>query len=155
MDERFREIVEALDPLYQELLTMEPEKAPHFPKTMPRSGIYIFSEGDQHLYVGRSNQLRQRLQAHGQPSSMHLTATFAFILACEEAEGLGISFPPETSRSEREKHPDFAPVYTQMKQRVRDMDVRYVEEADQVRQALLEIYVATALGTEYNSFETH
>jgi hypothetical protein len=35
------------------------------------------------------------------------------------------------------------------------MDVRYVEEKDALRQALLEIYVSVVLKTPYNDFETH
>jgi hypothetical protein len=41
-----------------------------------------------------------------------------------------------------------------MKQRLRAMEVRYVEEADQVRQALLEMYAALALETKHD-FGTH
>jgi hypothetical protein len=35
------------------------------------------------------------------------------------------------------------------------MKLRYVEEPDPLRQALLEIYAATLLKTEFNDFETH
>ncbi len=35
------------------------------------------------------------------------------------------------------------------------MQVRYVEERDPLRQALLEIYVALVLKTPYNDFNTH
>ena len=35
------------------------------------------------------------------------------------------------------------------------MELRYVEEADPLRQTLLEIYVAVALKTPYNDFDTH
>jgi hypothetical protein len=35
------------------------------------------------------------------------------------------------------------------------MDVRYVEETDPLRQALLEIYVSIILKTPYNDFDTH
>ena len=35
------------------------------------------------------------------------------------------------------------------------MDLRFVDEADPIRQALLEIYVAVVLGTPYNDFDTH
>lgn len=35
------------------------------------------------------------------------------------------------------------------------MSFRYVEETDQVRQALLEIYTAVTLQTPYNEFKTH
>ena len=33
--------------------------------------------------------------------------------------------------------------------------IRFVEETDPVRQALLEIYVAAVLGTPYNDFDNH
>jgi hypothetical protein len=35
------------------------------------------------------------------------------------------------------------------------MELRYVEEPDPLRQALLEIYVAVVLRTPHNNFETH
>jgi len=41
------------------------------------------------------------------------------------------------------------------KERIRGMEYRYVEEADQNRQALLEIYCAVVLATPYNDFGTH
>jgi hypothetical protein len=35
------------------------------------------------------------------------------------------------------------------------MDLRFVEEWDPTRQALLEIYVSVFLRTKYNDFDTH
>jgi hypothetical protein len=35
------------------------------------------------------------------------------------------------------------------------MDIRFVEEADPNRQALLEIYVTLCLEARYNDFDTH
>ncbi len=35
------------------------------------------------------------------------------------------------------------------------MDLRFVEETDPFRQALLEMYAAIALKTPHNDFETH
>jgi hypothetical protein len=35
------------------------------------------------------------------------------------------------------------------------MDLRFVEEHDPLKQALLEIYVSIVLGTAYNHFNTH
>jgi len=35
------------------------------------------------------------------------------------------------------------------------MVVRWVQESDPVKQALLEIYVAVVLQTPYNDFDTH
>lgn len=54
-----------------------------------------------------------------------------------------------------EKDKEFAPAFTEAKERVRQMDIRFVEKKDPLGQALLEIYVAVALDTEYNDFETH
>jgi hypothetical protein len=35
------------------------------------------------------------------------------------------------------------------------MDLRFVEESDPIRQALLEIYSARVLKTPYNDFDNH
>jgi hypothetical protein len=51
--------------------------------------------------------------------------------------------------------PTFAAAFSDAKQRIRAMDYRFVEEGDQNRQALLEIYCAVVLNTRYNDFGTH
>ena len=51
--------------------------------------------------------------------------------------------------------PVFASAFKAAKERIRSMEYRYVEEPDQNRQALLEIYVAVVLATPYNDFGTH
>jgi excinuclease UvrABC nuclease subunit len=48
---------------------------------MPAAGIYVFSEGDQALYVGRSNDLRGRIGRQCRPGATHRIAAFAFRLA--------------------------------------------------------------------------
>jgi hypothetical protein len=50
---------------------------------------------------------------------------------------------------------EFSQAFTEAKARIREMDYRYVEETDQTRQALLEIYASVALKTPYNDFNTH
>jgi hypothetical protein len=50
--------------------------------------------------------------------------------------------------------PIFAQVSAAAKERIRKMEYRYVE-ADQNKQALLEIYCAVVLKTPYNDFATH
>ena len=52
-------------------------------------------------------------------------------------------------------NPVFAAAFAAAKERIRRMEYRYVEEDDQTRQALLEIYCAVVLGTTYNDFGTH
>ena len=51
--------------------------------------------------------------------------------------------------------PEFQTAFETAKWRIRNMEFRYVEEPHPIRQSLLEIYVAIALDTPYNSFETH
>jgi len=46
-------------------------------------------------------------------------------------------------------------MFSATKERVRNMDVRYVEENDPATQAILEIYAAIALETRYNDFDNH
>jgi hypothetical protein len=59
------------------------------------------------------------------------------------------------SRAELVKDVLFASAFEKARQRVALMDLRFVEETDPTRQALLEIYTATVLKTPYNDFDTH
>lgn len=62
MNPKFRELVESLEPKYSALLSMAPVRFGSLPKEIPLRGIYLFSEGATHLYVGRTNGIRKRLQ---------------------------------------------------------------------------------------------
>ena len=59
------------------------------------------------------------------------------------------------SRAALMKDDLFRAAFVKAKNRVRNMDLRWVEEPDPLRQALLEIYVAVVLKTPYNDFNTH
>ena len=61
--------------LDQALLDQEP-----MPSELCRSGIYVFYENNEPLYVGRSDNIRRRIQMHSRPSSPAGSANFAFIL---------------------------------------------------------------------------
>jgi hypothetical protein len=155
VNEIFRQHVESLHPLFERLMTMAPLKVCDLPRLMPSRGIYLFSEGNAHLYVGRTNRLRTRLSEHCRKGSTHNSAPFAFLLARAECDMHSASYRPEGSRAELEKHEIFGPAFIAAKVRVRNMDVRFVEECDPLRQALLEMYVSIALATPHNSFENH
>lgn len=60
---------------------MPPVGHGRFPKPMPMKGVYLFSEGEKHMYVGRSNNLRRRYGHHCNPGSPHNQAVFAFKIA--------------------------------------------------------------------------
>jgi hypothetical protein len=82
-------------------------------------------------------------------------AAFAFRLARERTGNLNASYKRKGSRSELILNAGFRKAFDLAKARIRRMNVRFVEEADPVRQAVLEIYIATALNTPYNDFDTH
>ncbi|TPQ25759.1 hypothetical protein C2U68_13720 [Methylomonas koyamae] len=155
MNKIFRDFIESLEPSYQRLMKMEPVTVATLPKDMPTSGIYLFSEGDEHLYVGRTNTIRKRLQNHCRPSSGHNSATFAFRLARQITGKITATYTEKGSREYLQSHPEFGPVFIEQRARVRNMSVRYVSEPDPMRQALLEMYVSVSLGTPHNDFDNH
>ena len=68
---------------------------------------------------------------------------------------LKAAYSASGSRAALVMDPAFGPAFIRAKARAAAMDLRYVEEADPVRQALLEIYVAVTLKTPYNDFDNH
>jgi hypothetical protein len=155
MNPDFTKLVESLEPKYQALMGMTPVKYAALPKGLPIRGIYLFSEGANHLYVGRTNRLRQRLRGHCIPSGSHFTATFAFRIARKATGRIAASYSKSGSRADLLKDMAFASAFEEAKRRIASMDLRYVEESDPTRQALLEIYAATILKTPYNDFDNH
>ncbi len=156
MDAVFIGHVQALRPQLQRLMTMVPMKPAALPRQMPKAGVYLLSEGDRHLYVGRSNSIRGRIGRHCLPGATHRMAAFAFRLAREATGNLRVTYKKgEGSRADLMENMDFVNAFTAAKARIREMDLRFVEENDAVRQTLLEVYVAVVLATPYNDFDNH
>ncbi|MGD0398722.1 MAG: GIY-YIG nuclease family protein [Syntrophobacteraceae bacterium] len=156
MDAKFLSHVEALAPQLAKLLAMKPVTPESLPRKMPRKGIYLLSAENQHLYVGRSNDIRKRMRGHSSLGAKHNTAAFAFLLAREATGNLRATYKPgEGSRAGLMRTPGFVAAFESAKERIRKMHLRFVEEADPVRQALLEIYVALTLDARYNDFDNH
>ena len=155
MHESFKRYTDAIHGSYERLMEMQPVTIPALPKSAPSNCIYLFSEAAQHMYVGRTRRLRQRMRQHSTPGARHNQAVFAFRLAREATGNTEAAYTPDGSRAALLADSNFATAFSDAKERVRRMDVRYVEETDPLRQALLEIYVAVVLGTPYNDFDTH
>lgn len=156
MNPKFAALVEVLAPKLERLLAMPPLTYGTLPASMPKSGVYLFTEAGRHLYVGRSNVLVGRYGRHCRPGATHKQAAFAFQLAREATGKTKASYRPgENSRAGLMLDPTFAAAFIAAKERIRKMEYRYVEEAHQNRQALLEIYCAVVLETPYNDFGTH
>lgn len=155
MHESFKQYVETLHPSFERLLNMHPVKIASLPKPLPEKCVYLFSEGKNHLYVGRTRRLRNRLRQHSIAGAQHNQAVFAFKLAREATGQMIATYSAQGSRKALSADPSFDTAFSQAKNRVRNMDLRFVEETDPLRQALLEIYASVVLGTKYNDFDTH
>lgn len=155
MNPHFREVIETLHPALESLLAMPPVTTLTLPRRMPESGIYLFTERGSHLYVGRSNRLRSRIRNHGGPSAGENVASFAFRIARTDTGNITASYQVHGSRKDLLMDPTFLAAFNTAKTRVQRMEVRFVEERNQLKQAVLEIYAAVALGTTFNDFDTH
>jgi predicted GIY-YIG superfamily endonuclease len=155
MNETVKRYFDALHPKFEILIGMEPVKIATVPKGAPSRAVYLFSESGQHLYVGRTNHLRNRMRQHSIPAAQHNQAVFAFRLARKQTGRTLAAYSSEGGRVALSKDPDFAHAFTTSKARIREMDLRFVEETDPFQQALLEIYTAIALNTLHNDFENH
>jgi len=119
-------------------------------------GIYVFYKSGKPVYVGRSDKIKSRVNLHARPSSMHGSATFAFILArrryFEEHRG-NLSL----SRSELEKIPEFAEVFSKFKEEINTYKFKFLLIENDILQTMVEPYLAFKLCTypENNTFENH
>ena len=153
MNRRFAELVAPLEDKCRELLAMSQIEASKVPRDTPVGGVYLFSEGEAHLYVGRTKRpIRERIrnQFGANPSA----ASFPWLIA-REATDRRATYKRNGSRKELLKDPEFRTAYDDARARIREMQVRYVHESEPLRQALLEIYVAVTTAARYNDFDTH
>jgi excinuclease UvrABC nuclease subunit len=152
----FAAVTESLHPSFEKLILQAPLREARFPKEFPKRGVYLFSESDRHLYVGRSNTLRGRYGRHCNPGASHRMAAFAFKLAREKTGKIKASYKAGAeSRAGLMENLEFKDAFVTAKRRIRLMDYRWVEETDPVKQCLLEVYCAVVLQTKYNDFDNH
>lgn len=154
MDDKFATLIENLHKKYAELMSVSPVTIATLPATTPSGGVYLFSEKGRHLYAGRTKRaIGDRLKDH---VSSARDCPFAWRLAREET-GFTIPNYAKTGNTRKKllKDPIFNAAYKRAKERIREMEVRFVGESDPLRQALLEIYVAVVSGAKYNDFDTH
>ena len=104
MNPKFRELVEALEAKHRELLEMRPVAASDTPSNTPPGGVYLFSDGEKHLYAGRTKR-RIHERVRNQFGSNPNAASFPWLIA-REATGRtatykkeGSAMTPATSRS--------------------------------------------------------
>ena len=155
LDPAFGRYVDPLPGLLERLLACPPFVYAERPRVPDRGGVYLFTEGEQHLYVGRTGKLRQRLGQHCRPSSGHNSAPFTFLLTREVTGRMSATYRAGEGRDELMNEPVFRRAFKEQNARVNRMLIRYVEEGNPNRQMLLEVYVAVVLPTRYNDFDNH
>jgi hypothetical protein len=155
MHEAFHTFTDNLHPKFEALMAQTPVKDGVLRPEFKGSGVYLFSERGQSLYVGRTRDVRKRFGQHTRVSSGHNGAPFAFKLA-RHATGIVKSDykPGDTSRAGLLLNADFSRAFAEAIERVRRMEFRFVEEVDPTRQCLLEVYVSVVCGSPYNDFST-
>lgn len=115
MTPNFAQVLELLEPAFQRLIQMPPGNAGKMPRNMPTQGVYLFSEGSQHLYVGRSDNIRRRIGLHCRPGSQHNQATFAFRMARHKTGCIAATYTVSGSRSEMVKDAVFGSMFAECK----------------------------------------
>jgi hypothetical protein len=150
MSPEFRQAVEALHTKFENLIAALPyaEGA-----SLPKQGVYLFSESGAPFYVGRSNNIPQRRRQHTMRCSQTNQAALAMLIARAETER-AVDYQ-KGARARLLADGIFMEAFEKAKERVRKMEFRAVAETDQTRQALLEIYCAITLKTPHNDFGTH
>jgi hypothetical protein len=156
MDQIFVRYVENLHSKLEALVSMTPVTPTALPKIMCKKGVYLLSEGEKHPYVGRSNEIKKRIGRHCRPGATHRMAAFAFRLARETTGNLKAHTRKVLDqRAALIEDETFSKAFTRAKVRISQMNVRFVDEPDLIKQALLEIYVSVVLKTPYNDFDNH
>jgi hypothetical protein len=150
----FESLVTELPNLLDRLLVAPAAKVADHDPIPEVAGIYLFSELDHAIYVGQTRKLRQRLRNHTNPLGKNNQATFAFLVAKDEAARAGVD--TDLFRAQLEADRKFAGHFKAAKLRVSEMDVRFIELAGPIERSVFEIYASLALDTlVFNSFETH
>ena len=102
--------------------------------------------------LDRSQRLGREFDRTAHPDAPLADAPFAFKLARHATDNLLKGGP---TRKALEADPAFAVAFAVARERVANMQFRWVEEADPNRQCLLEIYATVVLDARYNDFINH
>jgi hypothetical protein len=159
---RFQVLLEQLSERLDQLLASRPYLRDRRPPVPHVAGVYLFSERETHLYVGRTKDVNARLGQHVASGSTHNQAAFAFNIARREAAARGRPINGLTRKRLGEDSEFVRGFFAPAKSRVRAMNFRFVEidpdhqDADALS-TLMEVFTSVRLGTEgdFNLFGTH
>jgi hypothetical protein len=153
MHEEFKKFIDGLDEQLRQLLHMVPLTLEQPIRNSPKGGVYLFTENGVHLYVGRTKRhFSDRLKGHINTAT---DCPFAFRIARKETGFTESSYSGDGTRKKLLANAHFVSAYEAAKNRIKKMEIRWIQESDPTRQALLEIYVSVVLKTPFNDFDTH
>ena len=128
-------------------------------------GVYAFYEEGSPMHVGRSDDIRERVQVHGRPGSdlgqaacaatiARMYATIRYRIGKPDTIGLRQKDLHERILKARRECARFRAEYDEgfdnAKVRVSQMCVHFVEIPDAIEQTIFEVYAHVKLGTPYN-----
>ena len=154
MHKKFLKYTNNLKDKYIELMGSQPIKMEDLKnqKNIPTGGVYVFSEGKNHLYVGRTKrEITKRIKGHVNTSK---DCSIAFRIARDETWYTKAAYGGKYTRKKLLEIRKFKREYQKAKKRIKKMDIRLIEETHPIRQSLLEIYTAVMRKTKYNDFST-
>jgi len=151
----FNDIIEQMPILFERLQQAQAVERVNVREQFPfKGGIYVLYENSNPMYVGRTKrQIAKRVLIHGRACSKHNAASFAFLLAKEQAKRKGINLL--RTRKELQSDGQFNAIFSKQKERISKMTVKAVQISDPETQAIFEIYASKMLQTKYNDFNTH
>lgn len=168
--ESFAELVAWLPTMLEELLASPIYNGVERPPRNQR-GIYLFTDGGQHLYVGRTGitararagttesntSFRARFDNHTQRGTRPGTAPFANRLMRERATEGGIEIPHEWWTKREAEGAEIFGLFCEAKKRIFQMECRVIgfdDDTKGIRSTVGETYVHARLGTPHNEFLT-
>jgi predicted GIY-YIG superfamily endonuclease len=147
----FEKYIEALPGLFTKLNEASP--CTYSATKLPaRPAVYVFIENEKVVRVGRTKNLKRRIQNHLTPR--HNSSPFAFKQACSEL-GCKPSYRKAGSRTQLEQDPVFKMNFEKQIARLKSMNIKYVEVESQIEQYLLELYACLAYDLNLDEFDTH
>ncbi|UWQ26053.1 GIY-YIG nuclease family protein [Leisingera aquaemixtae] len=137
---------------FDALLNQEIYQMSARPKGLDIPAIYVFYEDKNPVYVGRTNKLSQRLQAHVNLS--HNSASFALKRTRMRHEEIRrATYKKILSRSDIVNHSIYGATFSEEIQKIKGMGFRFLKVENHIEQYLTELYVTMALDLSTDGFD--
>lgn len=142
---------------YERIKSSKSYKRDELPKeTAKMPGIYMFlNDLNIPVYVGRTDDIRSRVQYHTREGSKSGSATYAF--NCAKIEYEKFKDISKMTRKELDDDIEFKKIFLTQKKIVASHQIKYIQIRNDVLQAMIELYLAVKLKTypQNQRFENH